>query len=289
VQPLFLLAGAAAYALGWIYLPDAAWFRRWFDRQMEARNQMAEQAEVGQFLKQRAQLMNGLSPEGLSRYQALAAVCREIEAARTHPLAGEPGVSPEPADPRLFKLEELMWTFLRLLTIEDSLARFLSTEAGENIPLRIHETEQEIGRLSTKLDGQKEAASGPDAEAQLKLRDSRLELLDVLKKRQQRVDQAQTNLRLVRSEQERLEQQIKLLRADALAIKNTQTVTSRIDATVAHLDQTNRWLAELDEYRDLVGNLPQTERRLGFGTENLGGPLNSAGPPRPRESAKQRI
>src|SRR5205814_4834768 len=93
---------------------------------------------------------------------------------------------------------------------------------------------------------------------------SRLERLEVLRKRQQRIDQAQENLALVVSEQDRLNQQIKLIRADAVATKNADALTARIDATVEHLDQTNKWLSELDEFKDLVGDMPATEMRVGF-------------------------
>jgi hypothetical protein len=91
-----------------------------------------------------------------------------------------------------------------------------------------------------------------------------LERLEVLRKRQQRIQQAQENLALVVSEQDRLDQQIKLIRADAVATKNAEALTARIDATVEHLDQTNKWLSELDEFKDLVADMPATELRVGY-------------------------
>jgi hypothetical protein len=93
---------------------------------------------------------------------------------------------------------------------------------------------------------------------------SRLERLEVLRKRQQRVQQAQENFDLVVSEQDRLDQQIKLIRADAVATKNAESLTARIDATVEHLDQTNKWLSELDEFKDLVPDMPATQARVGY-------------------------
>src|SRR5207248_2498028 len=93
---------------------------------------------------------------------------------------------------------------------------------------------------------------------------SRQERLDVLRRRLERSRQAEENLALVRSEQQRLEEQIKLIRADAIASKNAATLTARIDATVEHLDQTNKWLAEMDEFKDLVGEMPSTELRVGY-------------------------
>ena len=44
---------------------------------------------------------------------------------------------------RVRKLDELMWTFLRLLTIEESLERFLETERREDVPALVKEAEVE--------------------------------------------------------------------------------------------------------------------------------------------------
>src|SRR5262249_20740560 len=82
---------------------------------------------------------------------------------------------------------------------------------------------------------------------------------------------------LVVSEQDRLDQQIKLIRADAVATKNAETLTARIDATVEHLDQTNKWLSEMDEFKDLGGDMPNTEMRVGY--ENPAHPVVVGPPP----------
>ena len=120
-----------------------------------------------------------------------------------------------------------------------------------------------------------------------------MERVEVIRKRSQRLQQAEENLALVLSEQDRLDQQIKLIRADAVATKNAETLTARIDATVEHLDQTNKWLSELDEFKDLVGDMPATETRLGY--ETTGGiktappVIPTAEPTRhpPRQSVRQ--
>jgi hypothetical protein len=83
----------------------------------------------------------------------------------------------------------------------------------------------------------------------------------------QRNEQACASIALIKSEQERLEDQIKLIRADAVAAKNADALSARIDATVEHLDQTNRWLSEMAEFKDLGGDMPMTEVRLGYDTQ----------------------
>lgn len=284
VHPLALVAAPTLYVLGWIYLPDMPFFRRWVDRRRQAAQQAAMFAQVEQFKAKRDTLLHSLSPGRRTRYHALAEVCRDIErASAENPLAAS-----DPAtDPRLRKLDELMWTYLRLLGIEESLERFLETERREDLPRVVREAEAEATRLTQELDELKKKGGGSAFETKQRYLGSRLERLEVLKKRQQRCEQAQANLDLVKSEQDRLDQQIKLIRADAVATKNADALTARIDATVEHLDQTNKWLSEMDEFKDLVADMPATEMRVGYAPV-VPPPITQAEPaPRPRPPLRQ--
>jgi len=258
---LGLIVGATLYALGWIYLPDLGFFRRGVDRRREAAKRAAEQAKVAEFIRRRDALLDSLSPSRRERYGRLSAVCGDIETAGTD----SPLVAADPAaDPRLRKLDELMWTYLRLLGIEESLEQFLETERRDDLPGTLKEAETEAARLTSELDALKSKGDGATLDTRQRYVSSRLERLEVLRKRQQRLTQAQENLALVVSEQDRLDQQIKLIRADAVATKNADALTARIDATVEHLDQTNKWLSELDEFKDLVADMPATDLRVGY-------------------------
>lgn len=266
-NPLALIVGGTLYAFGWIYLPDLSFFRRWVDRRGEAARRAVELLRIAEFVRRRDALLNSLSSSRGERYRRLAAVCRDIETAGVdNPLAP---VEASGADPRLRKLDELMWTYLRLLGIEESLEIFLESERQEDLPAVLKEAEAEAGRLSGELDVLKTQGDVAGLETKQRYLGSRLERLDVLRKRQQRLDQAQENLALVVSEQERLDQQIKLIRADAVATKNAEALTARIDATVEHLDQTNKWLSELDQFKDLVADMPVTEMRVGYAASVL--------------------
>jgi hypothetical protein len=261
-NPLALIAGTTAYALGWIYFPDMALFKQWVNRRSEKERHAAAQAQVQEFLRRRESLLSALASSRRARYLELAAVCRDIETATAEsPLAQQPAT-----DPRLRKLDELMWTYLRLLGIEESLERFLETERREELPLVVQEAEGEANLLSQEIDALNAKGNSPSLESRRRLLSSRLERLEVLRKRVERVNTAADNLALVRSEQERLVEQIKLVRADAVAAKNAETLTARIDATVEHLDQTNKWISEMDEFKDLVGDMPATDLRLGYGS-----------------------
>jgi len=261
-SPLPLIVGATAYALGWIYLPDLGLFKKWVDHRHEGERRAAAQAQVDEFLKRRESLLSALAPTRRNRYLELAAVCRDIENAT----ADSPLASQDPAtDPRLRKLDELMWTYLRLLGIEESLERFLETERREDLPLVVQEAEGEANLLGQEIDALKaKGGGGQTLDAKQRLLSSRRERLEVLRKRVERINTAGENLALVRSEQERLVEQIKLVRADAVAAKNADTLTARIDATVEHLDQTNKWISEMDEFKDLVGDMPASDVRIGY-------------------------
>jgi hypothetical protein len=283
-----LIAGVTCYILGWIYLPDMPFFRRWVDRRYEAAKRAQEAQKVAGFIQRRDTLLRSLAPERRERYERLAQVCHDIETATADNLLA----SADPAtDPRLRKLDELMWTYLRLLGIEESLDRFLETERTEDVPGLVKEAEAETARLSSELDGLKTKATGDVLDTKQRYLSSRLERLEVLRKRQQRGEQAEANLALVVSEQDRLDQQIKLIRADAVATKNAETLTARIDATVEHLDQTNKWLSELDEFKDLVGDMPPTEQRVGYEAAQPVTPppiIDNTGQFRRREQGRQR-
>jgi hypothetical protein len=258
---LGLIVGVTAYVLGWIYLPDMPFFRRWVDQRTDSAKRSQEAQKVSDFVQRRDNLLRSVSPERRERYAVLSKVCRDIESATADNLLA----SADPTtDPRLRKLDELMWTFLRLLGIEQSLDQFLETERRENIPTLVKEAEAETSRLRAEVEMLKAKGGDPTLETKQRYLGSRLERFEVLRKRLQRIEQAEANLSLVVSEQDRLEQQIKLVRADAVATKNAETLTARIDATVEHLDQTNKWLSELDEFKDLVGDLPPTELRVGY-------------------------
>jgi hypothetical protein len=260
--PLAFLVAPAAYLLGWVYLPDMPFFRRWVDRRRASAAQAAGLAEAAAFIQRRDDLLARLTGSRRQRYQGLAAVCRDIETA-----SAEQSLTPDQPtqDPRLRKLDELMWTFLRMLNVEESLDRFLETEHRDDVPRLARQGEEEAAQLTTELEALKKQKPDEDVlSAKQRLVSSRLERLEVLRKRMHRIEQAQGNLRLVVSEQERMEEQVKLIRADAIARNNADTLTARIDATVEHLDQTNEWLAKMAEFNDIEGGMPETPVRIGY-------------------------
>lgn len=260
-QLLGLIAGAVGYVLGWIYVPDFKLFRSWVDRRHNRARMAEEAARIADFNQRREHLIRSLVTARRERYHRLAQVCRDIERATAESALASAEAS---TDPRLRKLDELMWTYLRLLGIEESLERFLDTERKEDVPGLLREAEEEIAELTKETEALKAKGNARALETKQRYLSSRQERLEVLRKRSQRIQQAEENMALVAAEQDRLDQQIKLIRADAVATRNAETLTARIDATVEHLDQTNKWISELDEFKDLVGDMPSTGQRVGY-------------------------
>jgi hypothetical protein len=261
-EPLYFIAGAAAYVVGWVFVPGLPLFQRFLDRKRETAEKAAETSELAQFNAQRDALIDGFSPARRDRYFALAKICKEI------------GIGASADDPRVRKIEELMWTFLRLLSMEQSLDQFLESEIRDDVPKRLAAAKEEVERLRAEVAA---LGEGSARDAKERLLTSREELLETMSKRADRLEQAKSNLALVGSEQERLDQQIKLIRADSVATRNAAALTARIDATVENLEQTNQWLSQMDQFRELTADLPLTAQRAGFGEKTTPPPIPQRG------------
>jgi hypothetical protein len=272
-EPLFLIIGFAAYVLGWVYLPDLPLFQNWHENRAGAAEKAAAGEELEQFQARRNKLLTSLTPSRRSRYEELVRVCRDIEQAAAD---GDD-------DPRLRRLEELMWTFLRLLTIEESLGEFLEAEARENVPELIAEATAQVARLESESAAARSA--GGICRRQMSgcwspvVNDSKRSA-SAASGSKKRAGISSSSSRS-RSDSE---QQIKLIRADSIATKNASALTARIDATVEHLEQTNHWLAQMDQFKDLVSDVPQTQVRVGFGQSLTPPPL----PPEVRRRGRER-
>ena len=242
-EPLYFILGAAAYVLGWVYLPDMGFFRSWVEKRQQQQAAAAEASEVAGFKARRDATLNALTSSRRQRYAALAEVCQQIEQS-----VGAPD------DPRVRKLEELMWTFVRLLSTDQMLERFLELESRENVPKLIAGAEAEVQRLQSENRGEDD-----------RLLASRRDYLETLQKRAERIEQARHHFELTSAEEDRLEQQIKLLRAEAMAAPSTAALSARLDATVEQLEATNTYLREMDQFRALIAEPAMPSQRIGFG------------------------
>ncbi|MES2693264.1 MAG: hypothetical protein V4773_07300 [Verrucomicrobiota bacterium] len=252
-EPLALLAGAVVYALGLVYLPDSGFFRRTVDARENAARDAAAAAELATFQQQQEQMLAALSLARRTRYQQFVSLCSDLEITTTDPHTSD-NVD---AGTLRQKLTELTFSLLRMLTIEQSLAVYLETERKEQVPSLVASLEAETQALAAEIAPLKQLSPAPATLANKeRLLTSRLERLQALQQRLTRIEQAQTNHDLLRSEQERLVEQVKLIRAEAVASKNADNLTSRIDLSIEHLASTNKWLSEIAEFKSLTAPMP---------------------------------
>jgi hypothetical protein len=240
-EPLMAIAGLVTYVLGWVYLPDMSFFARWRERKAAAAMETSRQAELGEFAMQRDGMLSQLNGGRPQRYAAFVKTCQQVAMGQ---------------DPRARKVEEMQWTYLRLLTIEQSLEVFLEGERRDAVPLVMREATEEVAALEGEIAQLKEQ-NAPTLAAKERLLESRKSRMEVLHQRSARIQEAQSHLELASAELDRLDEQIKLTRADAVAARNAGNISDRIDATFEHLAQTNRWLSDMDRFRDQLGDVPE--------------------------------
>ena len=218
------VAGLAAYALGWIYLPDSRLFRNW----LAARQQGDDGKKLRDFLYQRRQIYDALRPPARARYDALAAEIESLqqEFRRDHRLAAEI------VRQRNERLSNLAWTFLRLLHTGEMLDRFIESENPAELARKIGAMEQEL--------------AGLDPLAKAGLAESLRSRLESLKSRLDKRRGADESRELTASEQERIGELVKLFRADHLASRDAGALSHEIDGAATQLDRTRDWLSSLE-------------------------------------------
>ena len=148
-EPLYFVAGVTAYVLGWVYLPDMAFFQRWRSAH-ERGNQRGRGARSWRNSRSGARRCSARFRHRLrERYHVLAKVCRDIERAAAESEQGsELNLT---SDTRLRKIDELMWMYLRLLSMQQSLETFLETERREDLRGEVAESETETNALEAEI------------------------------------------------------------------------------------------------------------------------------------------
>lgn len=250
---LALVIGAAAYVLGWVFVGDSRWFRRKVDEAELARLGLEEEKALVRIHAERDALLHRLPAEAGRRYSALAEICRDIE----DQAGAAPGLEGSfPAE----KLDGLMWSYLGLLGNEAHLDAFIAREQSEDFAGRMAALEKRLRELEAEI-----AAAEPGSreyETRMQLIGSRQEGLEAIRRRHQQFLRAQENLRLVRAEQERIAEQLKLIRSDLYASKAVGRVSERVNDTIDQLASTGRISGEVPP---VIQDLPALRtRRVGY-------------------------
>jgi hypothetical protein len=195
------------------------------------------------------ELIQQLSPEGQRRYRTLEARCVSILDQQQHA-----AVMPTGVDAQGEGMGRLLWLYLRLLLTRQSIDRIVreSTSSGEEgNPL-----EERVRKLEAQL---AEGSVGDE------LRRSLSGQIEILKQRLQKRMEARDKLVFLDAELTRLQEQVELIREQAVVSTDPQMLSERIDQITASLDGTNQWIVEQQKIygatEDLLSEPPPLVRK----------------------------
>jgi hypothetical protein len=177
----------------------------------------------------------------LIRYRNLELRCRGIIEQQAKAAGENPALSAQSEG-----LNRLLWIFLRLLCTRAS----ISAIGGDDRKDRIH-MEERVRTLEKQI---ADPAIGED------LRKSLAGQLDIVQQRLRKRQEANDKLAYLKAEIERIEEQVELIREQAMLANDAQSVSERIDQVAATLGGTNDWIREQQhiygQVEDLITSAP---------------------------------
>jgi hypothetical protein len=246
-HPLGLIAGLALYALGLLFLPDLPFVRRAIDRQSALARQADAEAKRTEWLADQKVLLADLASERADRHAEFLALCDDIETSMPAQVGQfDPGASRA-------TLDALTHTNLRLLAAEQTIDSYLLTEGRDDLEGQRTDLEADIQRLVQEIEAMRRMTPRPPLlNGKERLCTSWLERREALHQRAVYLEQARMKYCHLRAEQARLRDQVKLIRATALATKDTDVLSGQLDTGIEQLTQINAWLAEFSETDSLA-------------------------------------
>jgi hypothetical protein len=173
-------------------------------------------------------LIQQLVPEAQRRYRNLEVRCGAILDQQQ-----KAAVVPSGLEAQSESLGRLLWMYLRLLLTRQAIERIVRESAG--LGEESNQLEDRIQKLETQLAGRSVSEE---------LRRSLTGQIDILKQRLQKRTEARDKLAFLDAELTRLQEQVELIREQAILSTDPQLLSTRIDQITATLDGTNQWIQE---------------------------------------------
>lgn len=231
LNPGFWLLGAGL-ELGYLYtLSTNRRFQNW-----------AEGLQLWQTRQQwqsrRDALITTLVPPDQDRYFALENRCRTI-LSQQHGLEQAPELQTQSEG-----LGRLLWMYLRLLAMRQAISKVLRESAnlarqGDSIDDRVTRLQEQIKQPSLSEE----------------LRKSYAGQLEILQQRQHSQKEAREKLAYLNAELTRIEEQVELIREQAVVSTDPAILSQRIDQIAATLGGTNQWIREQQQIYGQVEDL----------------------------------
>jgi hypothetical protein len=198
-------------------------------QQLQTRNQW--QAKINALIQQ-------LSHEDQQRYRALEVRCWTLLEQQHAIQAPSPGLRAQGEG-----LGRLLWVYLRLLATRQAIQRILRGPAGasdESIGL-----EERIRQLESRLQEQLSE----------ELRKSLMGQIEILQQRLDKRREAKDKLAFLDAEITRIQEQVELVREQAVVSADPETLSKRIDQVTATLGGTTQWISDQQKIYGAVEDL----------------------------------
>ncbi len=183
-------------------------------------------------------LVRQLGSEDQQRYRNLEGRCRGILEQQVHLQTPSQGLQAEQEG-----LGRLLWVYLRLLTTRQAIYRVIRVAAES--PDESAALEQRIGTLQARL-------NEPLSE---ELKRSLTGQIEILQQRLEKRREAKQKLAFLDAELTRIQEQVELVREQAVLSADPETLSQRIDQVTATLGSTTQWISDQQKIYGAVEDL----------------------------------
>jgi len=174
------------------------------------------------------ELIRQLPPDAQQRYRALEARCREILERQANARLLAPGLEDQGTG-----LGRLVWIYLRLLLTREAI-RAMMRESGAS--------PDETAHIRQRIENLQQQLQQPSISEEL--RKSLTSQMEILQQRQEKKREAVEKLAYLDAELTRIQEQVELLREQAVLSTDPQAVSERIDHIAATLGDTQQWVRD---------------------------------------------
>ncbi|RPI28707.1 MAG: hypothetical protein EHM61_04215 [Acidobacteria bacterium] len=176
-----------------------------------------------------ARLIEGLSERRKLRFDAVRGRCISLQESM-RPTGSRNEVSSLLENQQLESVNQLLWVFLRTLAYEQALESFISSMPRNEIQQMLKKTEA--------------ALQGETLSEQM--RTAYQENVDVLRKRLENLERAETNLKTIEARLIRVENSIMLIQEQALTRQDPAFIEAEVNSATAGLTSVEQMLGSLD-------------------------------------------
>ncbi len=241
VNPGFFLIGAGIELFYLFTIASHPRFQRYIQSLVRNKQSIAEKAE---WQGRADKLIQQLGDDAMRRFYNLENRCNSILEFYSNQLMFNESM----LEHHKKSLNKLVWIFLQLLVTRQAVEKLME---GSIYPKNRKSFEAQIEELDKQIN-----TDSISEELRKSLEGKR----DIVKMRLQTLTEAGQKLTYINAESERIEQQVELLREQAIINRDSQGISSRIESVSVSLNQTSDWIKQqegfLGSIEDISGASP---------------------------------